>query len=250
MALRAKFYEARKRYPITLEWFEAGGNALIALFWYRPDTGLCEYVPTRFLYPCSAPQLVITPSPLSVPVRGTATFTVTSPNAAQLNCIQWQFRGADIPGATNSTLVLDRVNRRQYSRVCRVLGKHPEGCCNLSEEVLLRVGPRVRSGIPNANGFTMEVEAEPGDVIEVFSTDHLQSDISLWKSTGLITTNHQEVISIKIPASPGSAHQFFARSYAPLSNRSSAIAIARIHAEVRKARVSGRGGPLPLGPLG
>ena len=171
----AIFLEAGRRYPIRLEWFEAGGNALIALFWIRPDVGSVQYVPTTNLYPCISPSIVLQPSNITVRVRGTATFGVAVSDSDPVN-YQWQFQGTNIVGATNSTLVLSNVNRRQAG-VYRVLVSKSEGCSVLSNEAILRVRPRLRAQVVEEPefGVLFSFESEEGDIVFVDSSDDLET---------------------------------------------------------------------------
>src|SRR5207247_1415314 len=71
-----------------------------------------DTVPLDLFYTPTAPAIIANPTNQVAVVGQTVTFAVSATAQASLR-YQWQFNGANIPGATNASLVLSNVASSQ-----------------------------------------------------------------------------------------------------------------------------------------
>jgi hypothetical protein len=128
--------ESGRIYSIRMEYYENGGGATARLSWSSTFVPK-EIIPRTQLYPDSPPSITAHPASGLAQIGSNVTLAVSAMGAAPLS-YQWQFNGAPIPGATNSSLLLSNVQEISSGRysvmVSNLLGS------KLSHEAILQVG--------------------------------------------------------------------------------------------------------------
>jgi sugar lactone lactonase YvrE len=130
--------------------------------------------------PAGAPKITSPPFGLAVIMGGTAIFTVSAQDTTPVS-YQWQFNGADLPGATSSTLTLTNVQPSQAGQYVVVV---TSGTGVTSPSALLSVATpqpiqlQVLS-TPTAAQFQLRVTGPAGANVSLEASTDLQSWLPL-----------------------------------------------------------------------
>ncbi len=165
------------------------------------DNYILSAIPTT-----SAPIITEDPLPLSVTIGGLAVFEAEAAGTGPLR-FQWRFKGADLPGQTNSSLSLLNVTTNDAG-LYRVAVSNFVGSA-LSLEALLTVTPPVPSAIFGAptltsRGLQFQVTGTPGRTYRLETSGDLQT----WTEVSTLLNQNGTLILLD-PGATNSVRKFY-----------------------------------------
>ena len=165
------------------------------------DNYVLSAIPTA-----AAPTITKDPLPLSVTVGGLAVFEAEASGTGPLR-FQWRFKGADLPGQTNSSLSLLNVTTNDAG-LYRLAVSNFVGSA-LSLEVLLTVTPPVPSAIFGAptltgRGLQFQVTGTPGRTYRLETSGDLQT----WTEVSTLLNQNGTLILLD-PGATNSVRKFY-----------------------------------------
>jgi glucose/arabinose dehydrogenase len=122
------------RSPVDIDIAEDG-----SLYYLARGQGQVRRV--RFVDSGTAPSISAHPQPVTVPVGGNATFSVSATGSAPLS-YRWQRNGADIPGATGSSYTLSGAQAADSGAQFRVIVSNESGSATSNAATLTVTGNR------------------------------------------------------------------------------------------------------------
>ena len=183
----------------------------------------------RFVDSGTPPSISTHPQPVTVPVGGNATFTVSASGSAPLT-YRWQRNGADIPGATGSSYTLNGAQTADSGAQFRVIVSNASGSATSNAAALTVTSNQ--PPVPTISAPATGARYSAGDTISFAgsATDPEDGTLGGARFTWRIDFHHADHVHPFLQPASGSTSGSFA---IPTTGHTDANVWYRVHLTVR-----------------